>query len=265
MLATRIGCGVGDFELTEDVSRLLFTLSSEDRVRLLSKINLEKQRLTTLAKVIDASTQECSRHLARLSESGFIGKNSHGFFETTPLGRAVLSLLPGLQFLLKNKNYFLSHSPSFLPQSFAERIGELTEGKLVGHFNLVLEHVKDTILEAREFVWLISDQPVVPTTSLGNAFYSRRLPVRLLLEEGFDLKDFSAAKSVLPEKFEIATMKDVKIAMAINEKVAGVCFPGLDGKIDFGVGFYGTGPQFRGWCSDLFEFSWTRFAEKAAF
>jgi predicted transcriptional regulator len=41
--------------------------------------------------------------------------------------------------------------------------------------------------------------------------------------------------------------------MAINEKVAGVCFPGLDGKIDFGVGFIGSDHAFRSWSRDLFE------------
>jgi len=231
-------------------------LGSEDRLTLLGAINREKHRLTSLAKVIRASNQECSRHLSRLADSSFIRKDSAGYYETTTLGKAVLGLLPGLGFLVKNKNYVVSHELSHLPGMFLERIGELAEGKLVGHFNIVLEHIKKTIAEAREFVWLIADLPIVPTTSVGVGFPSRSLPVKLILQPGFDLKAFSEAKSMLPATFEVGVLGEVRVAMAINEKVAGVCFPGLDGKIDFGVGFIGSDTLFRSWCRDLFEYHW---------
>ena len=177
-------------------------------------------------------------------------------FEATTLGKAVLRVLPSIQFLLSHKNYFLSHDLTPLPPSFNERIGELAEGKLVGHFNTVLDHIKKVILEGREFVWLIADQPVVPTSTLGNAFASRSLPVRLIIKRGIDLSALSAAKSILPEKFQVASLNDVSVAMAINEKLAGVCFPGADGKLDFGVGFVGADASFRSWCNDLFDYYW---------
>jgi predicted transcriptional regulator len=113
------------------------------------------------------------------------------------------------------------------------------------------------ILEGREFVWLIADQPVVPTSTMGNAFSSRNVPVKLIIKQGIDLGALSAAKSILPEKFEVATLGEVNVAMAINEKLAGVCFQGQDGKLDFGVGFVGTDPAFHSWCSDLFQYYWT--------
>ena len=119
-----------------------------------------------------------------------------------------------------------------------------------------MDHIKKVILEGREFVWLIADQPVVPTSTMGNAFTSRNVPVKLIIKHGTDLNALSAAKSILPEKFEVANLKDVGVAMAINEKLAGVCFPGPDGKLDFGVGFVGSGSSFRSWCSDLFDYYW---------
>lgn len=242
--------------MTEDIEEHLFNLASNDRLSLLASINEKRQRLTSLAKIIEASTQECSRHLSRLSESGYIKKDSDGSFETTALGKAVLRVLPSIEFLLEHKNYFLSHELTSVPESFTERIGELAGGKLVGHFNTVLDHIKKVILEGREFVWLIADQPVVPTSTLGNAFTSKSVPVRLVIKQGIDLNALSSAKSVLPDKFEVVSVNDVGVAMAINEKLAGVCFPGLDGKLDFGVGFVGSGPAFRSWCGDLFEHYW---------
>ena len=234
----------------------MFNLASNDRLTLLTNINQKRQRLTDLAKIIKASTQECSRHLSRLSESGYVKKDSDGSFETTTLGKAILRVLPSLQFLLAHKNYFISHDLTSLPESFTERIGELVEGKLVGHFNTVLDHIKKVILEGREYVWLIADQPVVPTSTMGSAFTSRNVPVRLIIKRGTDLSALSAAKSILPEKFTVANLNDVNVAMAINEKLAGVCFPGPDGKLDFGVGFVGSDSGFRAWCSDLFDYYW---------
>ena len=242
--------------MADEISDHLLVLGNEDRLRLLRTIQNEKLRLTSLAKVINASNQECSRHLSRLTESGLTRKDSAGFYETTPLGRVILDLLPSLGFLLRNRNYVLSHDFSLLPRSFLERIGELFEGKLVGHFNIVLEHIKKTIAEARQFLWLISDQPIIPTSSIGVGFPSRNIPVRLILQQGYDLKTFTSAKSVLPTRFEIAMTKEIRVAMAINEKVAGVCFPSLDGKIDFGVGFIGSDLAFLSWCRDLFEHYW---------
>lgn len=242
--------------MTDDLSQHLLILGSEDRLTLLTTIDRERQRLTSLAKVIRASNQECSRHLSRLTDSSLVRKDSSGFYETTPLGKGVLGLLPSLRFLLKHRSYVLSHDLSLLPSSFMERIGELVEGKLVGHFNIVLEHIKRTIAEARERLWLISDQPIIPTASVGVGFPSRNLPVKLILQPGYDLKAFSEARSALPVKFEIGLVREVRVAMAINENAAGVCFPGLDGKIDFGVGFIGSDPAFRTWSSDLFEHYW---------
>jgi predicted transcriptional regulator len=242
--------------LTDDLSQHLLILGSEDRLTLLARIDRERLRLTSLAKIIHASNQECSRHLSRLADSSLVKKDSAGFYETTPLGRGVLGLLPSLRFLVKHRNYVLSHDLSLLPGPFMERIGELVEGRLVGHFNIVLEHIKKTIAEAREHLWLISDQPIIPTSSLGVGFPSRNLPVRLILQPGYDLKTFVEAKSALPIEFEIGLAQQVRVAMAINEKVAGICFPGLDGRLDFGVGFIGSDLQFRTWASDLFEHYW---------
>jgi predicted transcriptional regulator len=244
-------------KLAEDIPDLLFNLASADRLTLLNEIGSRKQRLTSLSKIINASAQECSRHLARLSESGFIEKDGEGFYGMTALGKSVLRLFPGLQFLLEYKDYFLSHDLSFLPDGFVERIGQLSSGEHLNHFSLVLEHIKATISKGKEFVSLISDQPIVAGWSVGETFSSRNIPVRLIGEPSMDRKVLAEARAALP-KSEIATLHEVKIAMAINESIAGVCFASLDGKIDFSSGFVGKDARFRNWCSELFEYYWAK-------
>jgi len=242
--------------MTEDIAELLFNLASADRLALLSEIGIRRQRLTTLSKVIGASAQECSRHLARLSDSGLIRRDSEGLYEITPLGKAIRTILPGVEFLLGHKEYFISHDVSFLPRSFVDRLGELSTGEHVNHISMVIEHIKDVISSGKDFVWLISDQPIVVGT-IGTSFSSRELLVRLLGEETIDRSIVSEVKTALPLS-EVATFPEIKVAMAINESIAGVCFPGTDGKIDFSSGFVGKDPLFRTWCRDLFDFYWSR-------
>jgi predicted transcriptional regulator len=169
----------------------------------------------------------------------------------------MLSLFPGIRFLSRYKDYFLSHDLSFLPKGYVERIGELSAGDYVNHLSLVLEHIKTVISKGREYVWLISDQPIVVGASIGTSFFSRDLPVRLIGEQTIDRKVLTETKSALSHS-EIAGLQEVKIAMAINETFAGVCFPGTNGKIDFSAGFSGKDPQFRAWCCDLFEHYWAK-------
>ena len=62
-------------------------------------------------------------------------------------------------------------------------------------------------------------------------------------------------KAAFPQS-EIATVSEVKMALGVTEKYAGVIFPGADGRLDFGNGFFGRSQDFRNWCSDLFEYYW---------
>lgn len=240
-----------------DIPELLFSLASVDRLLLLEAVNQKKQRLTDLSKVAGSSAQECSRHLSRLFGSGFIRRDSESLYEITPLGKGVLSLLPGLRFLFSHREYFLTHDLSFLPRPFMSRIGELENCTYVEHFSNVLEKIKNTITGGQEFVWLLSDQPIVVGNTVGVSFGSSDLPVKFIFEPSVDRKILNSIIKVFP-KSELAILEGTKIAMGINEKMGGVIFPDNDGKIDFGAGFYGEDPDFLGWCRDLFEYYWSR-------
>jgi predicted transcriptional regulator len=238
-----------------DTSEVLFDLVSPDRLSLVNELSLRKQRLTSLAKILNCTVQECSRNLNRLSSSGFIRKDSEGAFEITPFGRAVLGLVPGFNFLIKHREYFLSHDLSFLPIPFIERIGELSKGERVNHMGLVLDHIMQVVSKGKEFVWLISDQLMPRWPGIASSYSSTNIPVRMVGAQTIDRKVISEAKSKLA-RCEVGVLQEVKVAMAMNESLAGFCFPGLDGKIDFGAGFTGNDPLFRAWCADLFEFYW---------
>lgn len=238
---------------------LLFSLASEDRLALLSELDSKKQRLTTLSKTINASVQECSRHLERLSDSGLVARDSGGLFSTTSLGKSVLMQFPGTKFLLDNRNYFLGHAPTLLPGQFVERLGELSSGAYTDHISQTLELIKEIISEAKEYVWLIADQPPIVSKVAGSSFASREIPVKLICEV-VDRKILADVKSNLTNS-EMLMLKDVHVAMAMNERHAGICFPDLNGRPDFNAGFNSREERFTKWCRDLFQHYWTSRAK----
>ena len=240
-----------------NTSDVLFDLLSPDRLSLVTELSLRKQRLTSLAKILNCTVQECSRNLNRLNNSGFVKKDSEGLYEITPFGRAVFTLVPGFDLLIKHREYFLQHDLSFLPAPFMERIGELSEGSRVDHMSLVLDHIMQVVSKGKEYVWLISDQLMPRWPGIASSYSSSDIPVRMLGAQHIDPKVIAEAKTKLSH-CEVGVLQEVKIAMAMNESLAGFCFPGTDGKIDFGAGFTGKDPLFRGWCHDLFEFYWSR-------
>jgi predicted transcriptional regulator len=56
--------------------------------------------------------------------------------------------------------------------------------------------------------------------------------------------------------------ENVTIGIAMNEKIAGIAFPDLKGKMDFNSGFTSGSIDFHKWCRDLFSFYWNRLKKQ---
>jgi hypothetical protein len=67
-------------------------------------------------------------------------------------------------------------------------------------------------------------------------------------------------KTLLGNKLELKLLADddVKVAIAMNEKIAGIAFPDLKGKMDFNSGFTSSSIDFHKWCNNVFSFFWAR-------
>lgn len=237
---------------------LLFNLANEDRLALLASISLESQTLTGLSKEINASRPECSRHLARLKETGLIFKDADGYYHITSVGGAILKLLPSIQFLLKERKSLDTHDLSALPITFVERIGDLSKAEPVQHFSRAANLVTTLSSGASNFLWGMGNEPLGPVYNFAREFLSRTVSLRLITGQKVDGSDFRRLYPDLPGKFELATLEDVKVGISINESLAWVTFPLPDGRIDYSAGFYGTDPRFREWSTDLFEYFWAK-------
>jgi len=234
---------------------LLFELANTDRLTMLREIDKEPMRLSQVARKLSATVQETSRHLERLSKARLIEKDTNSAYRITSFGELVLSLLPSFDFLQKRRGFFLSHDLSSLPPGFVQRIGELSEHHYVDRLDEALAHAERVIKEAKEYVWLMADQQVRQSYPHE---HPEPVSLRLILPIGIDLEAFQRIRKQTGTRLQIGFMDDVKATIVMNEKTAAVCFPSLDGRMDFTQGFAGKTPEFHGWCRDLYSFYWEK-------
>ena len=243
----------------EELGELLFALSSVDRMKLLSEMSKGELRLTELSESLDATAQETSKHLARLSGAGLAERAPSGSYRLTSFGRVILQTLPSMKFVSRNRTYFSTHDISFLPSEFVMRLGELADYTFVDHVTNVLTECQHLVgLANQYFLWTI-DQPL-PWVSPKPIPES--LSVRCIVQADISAKGYRLAKDILGIKSEVRFAKEVRIGLAVNEKMGGIVFADLKGRIDFASGFIGYSPEFQKWCHDLFERMWEASSSK---
>ena len=240
-------------------AELLFELANSDRLAMLAEIGREPLKLSQVARKLSATVQETSRHLERLSRAKLIEKDSTSSYRITSFGKLILSLLPSFQFLQEQREFFLSHDLSSLPQGFAERIGELSEHQTMKRLDDALANTERIISEAEQYVWIMADQNVRQSYPHE---HPEQVTRKLLLPKGTDLQTFQRMRSEAGSELQIGFVDKVKVTIVMNEKMAAVCFLGLDARMDFTQGFAGKTAKFHAWCRDLYNSYWDRSAKK---
>jgi predicted transcriptional regulator len=254
----------------EHLAELLFIIASIDRLTLLSEIAIEKRRLSQLTTKLSATPQETSKHLMRLRNAKLIEKDSDGFFGLTAFGKIILNLLPSIRFLTQNREYFLSHDISSLPREFIERLGELQEGEYGEKVGSILAHTQQVVQDAEEYIWLMADHPLGGqeyVAGSGKLESSRTVTWRIIVpaDSSIDWTRLRASAGTHKGRIEYHLIQDpngIKAGIALNEKIAGLTFPDIMGKLDFNSGFRSNDPIFRKWCQDLFVFHWNKAGKK---
>ena len=245
----------------ESLCNLFFEFSNEDRLRILRTLQGNHLTVTALSKELDLTTQETSRHLARLDEVGLTHKNPDGTHNLTGYGELSLKQITGFNFITSHKEYFQDHDLSRLPHQFVARIGELENSRYIDDVMVIFHLIDQLIHDAEEYVWRITDRYIITIIPAWNEALERGIEARLLepsdivvppeFERGSVIKD-----AVYTKQFINHTLYDVPLFMSLSEKkVAGICFPSNDGRIDY-RGFVSEDPTVLKWAKDLYEYLW---------
>jgi predicted transcriptional regulator len=256
----------------ENTARTFFELGSTQRIAIMFKISESKCNLAKLSKDLDSTMPEVRRNIIRLTNSGFIQRESDMTFSLTTFGKTILEQIPTLDFLSRNKDYFSDHIFSPLPLKFRRRIGSLSNSTLISGLVSVDEMLKDIYDKSQEYVYaMIPEVPLDLIESIVGRLkkvenkgfrFSYILPThatvprrrREMLEGlGFD-------ELVKKGTVERRMVNSLLIGVVLNDKEACVIFPRIQRndkiELDMTSMFYSDDPDFHEWCLDYYRYIW---------
>ncbi len=236
----------------ENACKLLFELSSSERMNLLQKLQKQRMKLSHVSEKLDMTITEASRHLQRLSEAKIIQKDVDGLYGLTPFGILALSLLSGVCFISRHTQYFLEHDLSHLPPEFVERIGELSaipEGTSDVMTSFRLAEIM--LQQASEYMWVMSDQILTSTLPIIGERMRNGVEFRFIFPE-----HIVPPPGVKPEPKALRRrMPKVEEIILMTEKESMFGFPFSNGKMDYAL-LMGKDSNSHKWCKDLFLYRW---------
>jgi predicted transcriptional regulator len=234
-----------ELESTETVDKLFFELASETRLSILRELQTKNLKMQELARHLDITATDAFRQLERLSSALLVQRQPDGAYALTQYGKLELHIASSIEFVLKNKQYFLTHDIWQLPPKFINRIGELSQATL--RMGLVESTFRSSqmIGEAKKLMWAISPEPLMITFDE----LSKQIPA------GAEYRILSPQSPAKFHNLENRTLAFCPAICALTENGAALCFRFVDGRLDY-AGFLGNDDVFRQWVKDLFLYYW---------
>ena len=256
----------------ERLCDLYFELSNEERLNILYSLREENLNITSLAQIIDVTTQECSRHTSRLADVNLVQKNPDGTYSLTPYGRLTLRLIPGQLFASTHHRYFNTHSLDHLPSGFVSRIHELSDSRYTEDVWVTFSLLENLFKEAKEYVWMIHDQYLLNILPLG--VEALRRGVRFMSIDPMSKEEHRRLDEERPgyitaedEEYLVQSWREGRVEprfleiipafLYVTEREALMAFPLIDGSFDY-VGFATRSPDGLSLCRDIFEHYWSK-------
>lgn len=247
---------------TENIAALFFELSSSSRLDIILRLEKEPTKLSQIAKELDMSIQEASRHLARLGDAKLVDRCQEGQYSLTPYGRYMIKLINIAGFLHKNADFFVKHDLSVIPDQFQYGLGHIEVHERSEHVMQAFKYTEDLIREADEFIWIHSDQVLSSSLPLIEAAIGRGVDFRVILPDSIlEQEQNSGTYPDIPQEYQNDVHQRfydrVELVIVMSEKRALMAFPDLDGKIDY-LGFSFIDARSLEWCRNLFLHFWER-------
>lgn len=238
----------------EEISKVLFELSSNRRASLLFTIAKQNLKMQQLAKTLDMTVTETFRHLERLTEAKLIEKKADGTYAITSLGNLASGFLTNFNFILKNGDYFLEHDVSILPPEFIQRLGELSKAEFSTEPISSFNRVRKILAGAEKMFWTMAEQVDSTTKQPSEDKIVEGLDFRFIMQKDLAMSfAHSKAKALVGSRY----IERVPVAFVISEKEASVVFRTRNGALDY-LGLFSADERFRKWCQDLFVYYWEK-------
>jgi predicted transcriptional regulator len=255
----------------ERLCDLLFEVSNEDRLRILIRLGEGPMNVTGLSRELGVTTQEASRHLARLGETGLTAKDPEGFHRITPYGELTLVQVQDLDFTSRQRDYFRTHVLSGIPAEFVSRMGELAGSRYLNDVMVTVHTIEKVLKEAEEYLLNINSPYIASTFPLIGEAYERGVEGRFIHTRDFGPhpvmeEQYRRGRDEMMDRLlnllEERLVEEMDLVLYMSEKeVAILTFPLEDGSFDF-HGFSSDDPRTHEWCRSLFQHIWERAEPK---
>ena len=251
----------------EQVAADLWEISSEQRLKIILKLDKKKYTISSLAKEIEATIPEVHRNFIRLTKAGLISKNTEGSYSLTEYGNVICQQIPTFVFMSNHKKYFKKHSVEDIPIKFIHRIGELSNSKLItGHIK-TQEKWEEIYRNSKKYIYNILFeasynentlnviQDKLQTTVTINSIFSESAMVSK--DRKSKIKNIDISKFLNENTLKRKMNKTIKISLVLNEQEAGICFPEHNEEFpDLSKIIYSDDDDFHDWCYDYFLYVW---------
>ncbi|MFW9993050.1 MAG: ArsR family transcriptional regulator [Candidatus Odinarchaeota archaeon] len=213
-----------------DRSFLISEFSSPKRVDILQILVDGPISFTELSNKLDISSSEVSRHLARLTDQGFVKKHQTSRkFELAPLGELASLLFSPLDFVFSQADYFRTHSVTDIPVSLIRDLDVLSTCEMVEGTGFAMLKLPEIINSVRSELRVMTSQPF-PWGKPGLDVKYIVPPSMMQFKEQIVRMNRSTEARILPS---------ISISIIITESGEGMLFfPDLEGKTDYDTGFY---------------------------
>jgi len=250
----------------EKIAENFLEVASEQRLNILINLNEQKISISNMAKKLDATVPEVHRNFTRLTKSGLISKNVDGYFQPTILGQTMISQLLPITFILKNEKYFKNHTFGDLPTKFVHTMGSLLDSEIINGYVKVSEKWRQIYANAEKFInnILVEASYSSELMKIIEDKLSKQVKIRSIFsdltivtsERESSISKINVDKFIENDTLSRRMKKNVKMALIMNEKEAGICFPADDNEVDLSKLLYSTNPDFCEWCRDYFRYMW---------
>jgi len=213
--------------------------------------------LSQLSKKQGLTNPEALRQVRRLCDVGLVQRGPSGLYMISHYGELVLSMLEGLEFVARNREYFSHYDTSFLPYEYINRFGELLSSSIGAEPFKVLEKTQRVLKEAEEFVWIMSNQNFALYLPTMMEKLASGIEFRLIFPEGVYPPESSALIPSNTPGMHKRVLSEVNIRLVVTDRYSGFGLPLRENMTDYRA-IMGDDPRFYEWCKGLFKYYWDR-------
>ena len=254
----------------EESEKTFIELSNSQRLQIINALKNASMNLTLLAKHLGITMQEAHRNFNRLMDAGIVSRDSNGSYSLTTFGNTIMTQIPSINFLSKNRNYFSDHYFANLPMKFVQRIGSLDNSNFISGLVAVIEEIKELYRHSQEYIYgMIPQVPLDLMEVAAKTVMERKIKFNYILpkyaaipKKGKDfLNEINYQELLKKGLVERKMIDQVKVSVVLNEKKALVMFPSVKGETDMNGAFSNSidrenNKLFHEWCLDYFRYSW---------